>query len=255
MQDSRAGPVPSITWNHSSSSRSIATSSIACISVERSHEPHRWSCTQRRDSTRSTRLAASSQRCAASSDPSCHTGPSLKPSAVAWRRQLETADDRVGTCHAGTGTSMLIAAGAASRPMRCECGDQHTLSRSLLLRLEHGVPVWRCLGTAFHEMKRGPSECPGRVSTYLRKSVEALCECGPQRCWRGVIRPAIASSAPYRSMGLRNRRDLAGTPRLVEPWLKRGVEAQNHEPALAGDGLNPVVLVAGRGRGAEEDID
>jgi hypothetical protein len=35
--------------------------------------------------------------------------------------------------------------------------------------------------------------------------------------------------------------DLAGAPGLFEPRFKRAVEAEDHEPAFAGQGLNPVV--------------
>ena len=38
--------------------------------------------------------------------------------------------------------------------------------------------------------------------------------------------------------------DFARPPGLVEPGLERAVEAQDGEPALAGDGLDPVGLGA-----------
>jgi hypothetical protein len=36
--------------------------------------------------------------------------------------------------------------------------------------------------------------------------------------------------------------DLAGAPGLVEPCLKRAVEAKQGIPTLAGNGLHPVIL-------------
>ena len=41
---------------------------------------------------------------------------------------------------------------------------------------------------------------------------------------------------------LLHRLDLSRTPSLIEPWLKRTVEAQQSGPALAGNGLHPVVF-------------
>ena len=38
--------------------------------------------------------------------------------------------------------------------------------------------------------------------------------------------------------------DLAGAPGFIEPRFQRAVEAQDHEPAFAGQGLHPVILVA-----------
>src|SRR5512135_2101910 len=48
--------------------------------------------------------------------------------------------------------------------------------------------------------------------------------------------------------------DLTGPPSLVEPRLERAVEAEQGVPALAGNSLNPVVLFAGRGLGAEINV-
>ncbi len=42
---------------------------------------------------------------------------------------------------------------------------------------------------------------------------------------------------------------------MVEPGLEWAVEAQDREPALAGDGLDPVVLVLLRRFGSEVEID
>jgi AraC-like DNA-binding protein len=47
--------------------------------------------------------------------------------------------------------------------------------------------------------------------------------------------------------------DLAGAPGLVEPRFERAVEAEDHEPAFAGKGPNPVVLISGGCFRAEED--
>jgi len=41
--------------------------------------------------------------------------------------------------------------------------------------------------------------------------------------------------------------DLAQFPGLVEPGLERALQPEQHVPPLAGDGLYPVVLHAGRG--------
>ena len=49
--------------------------------------------------------------------------------------------------------------------------------------------------------------------------------------------------------------DLSRPPSLVEPRLQRAIKAQDGVPALAGDGLHPVLLLAGRGFGTEIDID
>ena len=53
---------------------------------------------------------------------------------------------------------------------------------------------------------------------------------------------------------LLHRFDLSRTPSLVEPRLKRTVEAQQSGPALAGDGLHPVVFLADRSLRSEIDI-
>jgi hypothetical protein len=42
---------------------------------------------------------------------------------------------------------------------------------------------------------------------------------------------------------LGDRLDLAGTPTLVEPGLKRSIKAEGDKPPLARDGLDPVVLL------------
>src|ERR1700733_6133545 len=43
-------------------------------------------------------------------------------------------------------------------------------------------------------------------------------------------------------------------PGLVEPWLERAVEAEERKPGFAGDRLDPVRLLALRGRGAEVQV-
>ena len=47
--------------------------------------------------------------------------------------------------------------------------------------------------------------------------------------------------------------DLARSPGLVDSRLERGVHAKDHEPALARNRLDPVVLVTLRRLGAEVD--
>src|SRR5262245_22892350 len=49
--------------------------------------------------------------------------------------------------------------------------------------------------------------------------------------------------------------DVIGLPRLVEERLERPIEAEQHEPALAGHGLDPVTLVARRGLRSELHVD
>ena len=49
--------------------------------------------------------------------------------------------------------------------------------------------------------------------------------------------------------------DLAGSPSLVEPRLQRTIQAQQCVPALAGNRLHPVALLAGRRTRPEVDVD
>src|SRR5262249_1112134 len=48
--------------------------------------------------------------------------------------------------------------------------------------------------------------------------------------------------------------DLAGPPRLLEPWFERAIEPQDYIPTFAGGGLHPVLLLPGRRRWTEVDI-
>src|SRR4051794_20401586 len=54
---------------------------------------------------------------------------------------------------------------------------------------------------------------------------------------------------------VRHRLDVTRAPGFVEPGLERAIEPQDRVPAGAWHGLNPVRLLAGRGLGAEEDVD
>ena len=49
--------------------------------------------------------------------------------------------------------------------------------------------------------------------------------------------------------------DILEHPALVVERLKRPIEPENREPALASNGLDPVFLLAGRHRRTEIDID
>src|SRR5262249_41742043 len=51
-----------------------------------------------------------------------------------------------------------------------------------------------------------------------------------------------------------HRLDLSRPPSLIEPRLQRTVEAHQSGPALAGDGLHPVVFLADRSLRSEIDI-
>ena len=53
---------------------------------------------------------------------------------------------------------------------------------------------------------------------------------------------------------LLHRLDISRTPSLVKPRLKRAVETQEGVPALAGDGLHPIVFLARRSLRSEIDI-
>jgi hypothetical protein len=68
---------------------------------------------------------------------------------------------------------------------------------------------------------------------------------------------ALADRGLDRRVGssVRYRFDFAGSPGLVEPGFERAVEPQDHKPAFARNGLNPVVLHALRCLGAEPDVD
>src|SRR5260370_24576590 len=58
----------------------------------------------------------------------------------------------------------------------------------------------------------------------------------------------------HRAIGRLHRLYLSRPPSLVEPRLKRTVEAQEGAPAFAGDGLHPVVFLAQRSLRSEIDI-
>src|SRR4051812_40336698 len=83
--------------------------------------------------------------------------------------------------------------------------------------------------------------------------------CGSVMAVRRPERPQVAGgSAPgpgivavgAGAVGL----ELARPPALVEERLERAVQAQDREPALARDGLHPVVLLARRRLGAEIQV-
>ncbi len=63
----------------------------------------------------------------------------------------------------------------------------------------------------------------------------------------GVTRFTISTSPPV------DKLDLARLPGLVEPGFQRTVQAQDHEPALAGHRLDPVRLLARRRFRSEPD--
>src|SRR5262245_61174295 len=59
----------------------------------------------------------------------------------------------------------------------------------------------------------------------------------PSASTRIALHSASAGLVPVSSV---DQFEVAGLPGLVEPWLKRAVEPQEHEVALAGHGLDPV---------------
>src|SRR5262249_30585316 len=68
----------------------------------------------------------------------------------------------------------------------------------------------------------------------------------------------LGRSASRRSLQISNRLlhrlDLSRAPSLIEPWLKRTVEAQQCGPALAGDDLHPIAFLADWSLRSEIDI-
>src|SRR5262249_10906068 len=66
--------------------------------------------------------------------------------------------------------------------------------------------------------------------------------------------PRTDSSSLWRGSELRLQLDLAGAPRLGQPPFAGTMRAQDHAPALAGHGLDPVALVTGRSRRREPDV-
>ena len=62
--------------------------------------------------------------------------------------------------------------------------------------------------------------------------------------------PNSISDAP----ALLHHLGITRTPGLLEPRLERPIEAEQHVPALAGDRLDPVVVLAVRGFRPEEDV-
>ena len=66
--------------------------------------------------------------------------------------------------------------------------------------------------------------------------------------------PATASHSPYQLIRF-YLLDFPRRDRLVEPWLERTVQAEDHEPALAGHGLDPVGFLARRSLRTEVDVD
>ena len=54
-------------------------------------------------------------------------------------------------------------------------------------------------------------------------------------------------------MHLFHQPNLARSPGLIDPGLERGIHAKDDEKALAGNGLDPVVLVALRRLGTKVD--
>jgi hypothetical protein len=55
--------------------------------------------------------------------------------------------------------------------------------------------------------------------------------------------PGISRHPTRDSLFLFHQFNFAGTPSLVDPRFERGIHAKDHEPALAGNRLDPVVLV------------
>jgi hypothetical protein len=69
-----------------------------------------------------------------------------------------------------------------------------------------------------------------------------------------LVVPANGSWPCLMRMALSRWVELVELPSLVEPRLERSVEAEQHEPGLAGQGLDPVrLLTLGRG-GAEVQV-
>src|SRR5215469_9189420 len=92
-----------------------------------------------------------------------------------------------------------------------------------------------------------PDHCSSTTSTRLNFRVAPLNEAKYQIS----ISTEYGHSCPSL---LRLKFDLTGTPRLVEPRLKRAVETQQSVPAFAGYGLNPVRLPTRRCLGAEVNV-
>ena len=65
----------------------------------------------------------------------------------------------------------------------------------------------------------------------------------------GLFHQILAGSLLFHQL------DLARPPGLVEPRLGRTIEAQDGKPAFAGNGLDPVRLLAGRWFRAEVEIE
>lgn len=76
-----------------------------------------------------------------------------------------------------------------------------------------------------------------------------------QRSMSRLATPEIGRRAKARTSSLLQRLNLAGSPSFVEPRLERAVEAQERVPSFAGDGLHPIILLAGRRIGPEIDVN
>jgi hypothetical protein len=70
--------------------------------------------------------------------------------------------------------------------------------------------------------------------------------------WSGQV--VTTASHPPLALDSFHFIDFSRPPSLVEPWLQRPIEAQNHEPAFAGNRLHPVALFSFRSFWSEIDI-
>lgn len=76
----------------------------------------------------------------------------------------------------------------------------------------------------------------------------------PAQLVRFVPTPEMRRRAEAPTSSLLQRLNLTGPPSFVEPRLERAVEAKERVPSFAGDGLHPVVLLAGGRLGPEIDV-